>query len=364
VTSTYYHDAVPGWVKAWNEKGLFDKFKGKSWELLLKKESYIARDLDDRPYEADLGEMGRTFPHFLGDGSSRLFPVIVYVTPMGDELTLDFAKTLIQQEKLGQKGFTDYLSISFSSPDMAGHLFGQSSLEYEDAVLRVDRLLADLFAWVDRHVGLDHTVIVLSADHGGVEAPEYVASLGINAGRFPLDLFRKGNPIEKPLKLKYGRSDLIEGHSHPYLYLNMKAIESAGLDLGEVERFVASELMKLPGIAYVMTRSDLLEGNVVLSPVQQMIRRSFHPSRSGNLHVVSEQYWFFHSSKEPEQMGIKGLAAIHGSPWRYDTFVPILFAGPGVPHQKISRFVGPQDIAPTLATYLGIKHPSGSIGVP
>jgi predicted AlkP superfamily pyrophosphatase or phosphodiesterase len=79
---------------------------------------------------------------------------------------------------------------------------------------------------------------------------------------------------------------------------------------------------------------------------------------------VPDQYWFLHSSEEADKMGVGDLAAIHGSPWAYCTYVPILFVGPGIPHQTVSRRVGPYDIAPTLAAYLGIKPPSGSIGDP
>jgi len=126
--------------------------------------------------------------------------------------------------------------------------------------------------------------------------------------------------------------------------------------------FVADELMKIPGIAYALTRSDLLAGRITESPIQNQIRRSFHPTRSGNIHMVPEQYWFLHSTEEAEKMGIGSIAAIHGSPWAYDTYVPIFFAGNGVPAQIIGRRVAPTDIAATLAAYLGIKPPSGSVG--
>jgi hypothetical protein len=257
---------------------------------------------------------------------------------------------LIENEKLGSKDSTDYLQISFSSTDYIGHLFGPSSLETEDNILRLDRTLAELFRFIDKKVGLDKTLIVLSADHGAPEAPEYMAGLGLNTGRFAFDWFKTQGPLTQALQKRFGRTDLIAGHSHPYLYLNPAAVADAGLDVAEVERFVADELMKIPGIAYAMTRSDLLAGRITESPVQNQIRRSFHPTRSGNIHLVPEHYC------------IGSIAAIHGSPWAYDTFVPIFFAGNGVPAQKIGRRVAPTDIVATLAVYFGIKPPSGSVG--
>lgn len=361
VTSTYYYDDYPQWVKQWNTAKPADVYRNKSWELLNDRATYVHGQMDDRPYEADLKPLGQTFPHSLG-GETKYFYLLLALTPVGDVLTLDFAKALIENEKLGQKGAIDYLQISFSSSDYIGHLFGPSSLETEDNILRLDRALADLFRFVDEKVGLDQTLIVLSADHGAPEAPEYMADLGLSTGRFAFDWFKTQGPLTRALQKRFGQVDLIAGHSHPYLYLNTAAVYDAGLEKEEVEKFLAEELMKIPGIAYAMTRSDLLAGRITESPIQNQIRRSFHPTRSGNIHLVPEHYWFLHSTEEAEKMGIESIAAIHGSPWAYDTFVPIFFAGNGVPARSIGRRVAPTDIAPTLAAYLGVKPPSGSVG--
>jgi predicted AlkP superfamily pyrophosphatase or phosphodiesterase len=364
VTSTYYYDDYPEWVEQWNAAKPADRYKGKSWRLLQDRSAYIAGSMDDRPYEAAFAELGRTFPHALGDGSAKHFYLLLTLTPMGDELTLDFAKALIDHEKIGRGHATDYLAVSFSSTDYIGHLFGPSSLETEDNILRLDRVLADLFQYVDKRIGLANTLIVLSADHGAPEAPEYMAQYGMATGRFPLDWFKKGSPLANALTQRFGRDDLVAVHSHPYLYLNLDAVKMAKLNVEEVERFVALEMMKQNGIAYAMTRSDLLAGRITESPIQNQIRRSFHPTRSGNIHMVPEHYWFLHSTEEAEKMGIEKIAAIHGSPWKYDTYVPIFFAGQGLPAGTTSRPVGPQDIAATIAAYLDIKPPSGSVGIP
>ena len=364
ITSTYYYDDYPNWVKQWNANKLADDYKGKSWDLVQDRSTYIAKDIDDRPYETEFDSLGRTFPHPLGDGSSKYFYTVIGLSPMMDELALDFAKAIIKNEDIAQGDYTDYLAISFSSPDYAGHLFGPSSLEYEDVVLRLDKLLADLFVYIDNKIGLDNTLIILSADHGGPEAPEYMMELGVNAGRYSTDWLRKQNPLMESMKKRFGRDDLIAGPSHPYLYLDADVIHKAHFDVAEVEKFLAAELIKQPGIAYAQTRSGLLAGRVADAPLQKMIRRNFHPTRSGNIHLVQQQYWFLHSSQEGKKLGVGEMAAIHGSPWNYDTYVPILFAGPGIPHQTVSRPVGPQDIATTIAAYLGLKPPSGSSGEP
>ena len=365
VTSTYYYKDYPAWVKQWNTAKPADAFKGKSWELLNDRATYVHGQMDDRPYEADLKPLGRVFPHSLGD-DSKYFYLLLTLTPVGDRLTLDFAKALVENERLGQNkhGAPDYLQISFSSTDYIGHLFGPSSLETEDNILRLDRTLAELFQFIDEKVGLENTLVVLSGDHGAPEAPEYMASMGLSTGRFAFDWFKTEGPLTTAMQKKFGRDDLVAGHSHPYLYLNLDAIASAGLDVADVEHFIADELIKIPGIAYAQTRRDLMAGRITESPVQNQIRRSFHPTRSGNIHMVPEQYWFLHSTEEAEQMGIGSIAAIHGSPWTYDTFVPIFFAGHDLPAQVIRRRVAPTDIAATITAYLGVKAPSGSVGQP
>jgi len=362
VTSTYYYDDHPEWMKAWNARELADSYRGKSWQLLHDRSTYIASDIDDRPFEADFPPMGRTFPHALGD--DKYLYLRLSLSPVGDELTLNFTKALFEAERLGQGAATDFLAVSFSSTDYVGHLFGPSSLESEDNLLRLDRVLAELFAYVEERVGLEHTLIVLSADHGAPDAPEHVAAVGMETGRFDFDYFKKPGPLTEALERRFGRGDLIATHSHPYLYLDAAALAEEGLEAEAVERFLADELIKLPGITYAMTRSALLQGRIAGAPLQDQIRRSFHPERSGNIHMVPDQYWFLHSTEEAHQMGLEGIAAIHGSPWAYDTFVPIFFAGHRVPRGKVYRAVGPHDIAATLAAYLDIKAPSGSTGTP
>ena len=363
VTSTYYYSEYPQWVADWNASKPADRYRGKQWKLSQPRENYFAKEIDDRPYEASLGSLGRTFPHNYGD--DKYTPLLVGLTPAIDELTIDFAKQTIKNEKLGAGGATDFLAVSLSAADYVGHLFGPSSLESEDTILRLDRTLASFFEYLDKTVGLENTLIALSADHGGPEAPEYIASrIGMDAGRYPFDHFMQPNELTVALKERFGRDDLIRAHSHPYLHLDYKAIREAGLSPSEVERFVAAEVVKLPGIAYAMSRSELLDGQYVDTPIQRQIRRSFHLERSGSVHLVPKQYWFMHSTGEAAKMGLPGLAAIHGSPWSYDTYVPIFFAGHNVKAQTVDRRVAPTDIAPTISNYLGIKYPSGNIGNP
>lgn len=358
VSSTYYYDQYPDWVNQWNEQSLADAYAGKSWELLNDPSSYVYKDTDDRPYETELPGYGRVFPHPFGKKDSKLFYTLLTLSPVGDDLTLDFAKSLLINEKMGQDNITDYLSISFSATDYVGHVFGIASLENEDNMLRLDRTLADLFKFVDEKVGLKNTLIVLSADHGAPEAPEYMAERGMAVDRLVPSKFDT-DPGIAALKKRFGiGKELIKMYEHPYIYLDHQLIKEKGLDLGEVERAIAEEMMKFDGIALAISSTDIKNGRLPQAPVVEQIRRNFHPKRSGDIYVLQEPYWFLYTDEALP------LCTIHGSPWRYDTYVPIMFAGKNVKSARVSRLVHPVDIVSTLALRAGTKLPSGAMGNP
>ncbi len=356
ITSRYYYDQYPKWVVDWNAQNPVSKYSGKSWNLLNDKSTYLFGANDNRPYETKLPGYGRTFPHSFGKIGSRFFTTLLTFSPAGDQLTLDFAKTLIKNEKLGRNKATDYLSVSFSSTDYVGHVFGPSSLEAEDNILQLDRTLAALLRFVDAEVGLEKTLIVLSSDHGGAEAPGYLKELGYEANYIYPKSFDKAGAIAR-LKKRFGiGEELITKFFQPYIYLNRKAIADQGLDQAEVERAVAAELTRFDGVALAISSSALAAGNLPDTPLIKSILRNYNAVRSGDIYVVFEPNRFIN------EFGRLKVAATHGSPWRYDTHVPIIFAGMGIPAQKIWRKVNTIDIAPTLSLFIGSKPPSGAFG--
>lgn len=358
ITSSYYYDQYPDWVDAWNQQNKPQAYDGKSWKLLRDKSSYLFGDADDMPWETDVAGFGRVFPHQYGSAGDKYFSSFLTFSPAGDELTLDFAKTVIDAEKLGQDEVTDFLAVSFSSTDYVGHVFGPSSLEAEDNLLRLDRTLAKLFKYVDKRVGLNNTLIILSADHGGPEAPGYMMTLGIDSGYVAPAKWDK-EPSINALKQRFGiGQELIQSFFPPYLYLNREVIREKGLDQAEVEQAVADELMSFKGVALAVSSTALGENRLPDTPLIRAALRSFHPKRSGDILLLFQPHYFINDFDGLE------VTANHGGPWRYDTFVPIVFAGGNLRMQRVFREVDPVDIAPTLAAILGVKPPSGSCGVP
>jgi predicted AlkP superfamily pyrophosphatase or phosphodiesterase len=359
VTSTYYYKEYPDWVNQWNAGKPALAYAGKSWELLQPAAKYLFGEADDREYETDFPGFGRTFPHAYGEVGDKYLTTRLTLSPAGDELILDFTKALLDNEQLGQDEVPDYLSVSFSSTDYVGHIFGASSLESEDNIGRLDRTLAELLAYVGKKVGLKNTLIVLSADHGQPEIPGHLHDLGIENARYFDTKSLDKTPAIAALKKRFGiGEELIEAFFQPYVYLNQKLIRDKGLDQAEVEKVVAEELMKFDGVAAAVSSTALRTASLPDTLLNRAILRNFHSKRSGDIYLVFEPNVFIND--------FDGLtvASTHGSPWRYDTYVPVMFAGAGLQSQSVSRLITPYDIAPTLSAYLGVKPPSAAIGNP
>jgi len=244
----------------------------------------------------------------------------------------------------------DYLSVSFSAVDAVNHFFGPSSLENEDIVLQLDRTLAELFKYIDKTVGLDNTLIVLSADHGMADMPEYMTELGYEVGRIKQeDIIQLANEVGKK---QFGIEDIVRFFFRPSLYLNEQKIASTKYKQEEVERAIAVALGDMEGIALAVPSA----GNATIEdvPAIKQVQRNFHPYRSGDIYIAQEPYWFMFESGP--------IAVMHGSPWGYDTHVPIIFAGAGIQSQKVHRLVHPVDVSPTIAALLGMTAPAKSDG--
>jgi hypothetical protein len=321
VTSTYYLDQYPDWVDEFNATQPSQQFAGSAWQLLNNEETYLFADSDDRDWETDVGGFGRVFPHQYGDGTSPYFNTWLTLSPAGDRLVLDFAKQALVAEALGKDAVTDYLSISFSSTDYVGHVFGPSSLEAEDNILRLDRLLAELFAFIDQQVGLKHTLIVFSADHGGPDTPGYLNSLNIPGGYVDTDSWDKAAAITR-IKDRFAiEGELIEAYDHPYVYFSNSVKNNEDIDQEALEAAVVNELAKFQGVSLAVSSSALRRGNLPDTDLYRAVINNFHPKRSGDVFIVFEPNWFIND--------FDGLtvASTHGSPWRYDSYVPVVFAG-------------------------------------
>jgi predicted AlkP superfamily pyrophosphatase or phosphodiesterase len=327
-TSTYYVAEPPAWVQTFNGRKPADSRAGASWTVLLSPATSLRR------LPAELG--------------APLYDAI-YGSPFGNDLLLDFGVELMNREQLGKRNATDLLSISFSSNDSVGHTYGPDSPQVRDIALRTDLAIGRLLNQVDKVVGLQHTLVAFTTDHGVAPVPERLRDRSLPGGRMTTkELFE---PIQHALAAKYGEGKWLMATAGSSPYLNYELMETLKLDPVEVRRTAAAAAIKVPHVARVYTRDQLLLGSVANDRIGGRVLRGFNAQRSGDLEIILEPYWM----RQAE-------GTTHGTPYNYDAHIPLILMGRRITRGEYSQNVALNDLAPTLSTILGIEIPAGSSG--
>jgi arylsulfatase A-like enzyme len=276
----------------------------------------------------------------------------VNASPFGNDVLELFAERAIDAEKLGQRGTTDLLTISFSSNDAVGHSYGPDSPEARLVSIGVDRTLGRLFNFVDKRIGLSNVLVVMTADHGVAPVPEVLAGQNMPGGRInptaPATFF---DPIQDALTKRFGSGKWISNTAGSSPYLNYQLIEEKRLDPAEVRRVAGQTIAAAPHVARVYTRDQLLQSQAPSDKFDARVLRGFNARRSGDLEIILEPYWIRGSTK-----------ATHGTPYNYDNHIPLVFMGAGIRPGRYYQATALNDAAPTLAALLDIETPSGSVG--
>jgi predicted AlkP superfamily pyrophosphatase or phosphodiesterase len=352
VSSDYYFKELPGWVKDFNSKNSIDKYFGKMWDRVLPEASYARAQAKNLPLQ--ITTLGTGFPYTITGGDSKpgaKYYSVFDLTPFASEHLEDFAKTAIEAEHLGEDNVTDLLSVSFSTPDLVGHSYGPDSQELLDTYIRLDHTVADLLNFIDRKVGLANTIVAVTGDHGVCPIPEYVQSMGFDAGRISGTMLV--STVKKALNDKYGEANWIQAFVNDQFYIDPKLIADRKINPADIERVAGEAAMTVPGIVNYYTRTQIVEGRMPATPVARRVVNGFNRQRSGDVCVVTKPFTFVAEGN---------LATTHGSPYNYDTHVPIIFYGKGIQPGRYEMESSPSDIAPTLASILGIEMPSNRVG--
>lgn len=352
-SSTYYMDTYPAWAARFRAAKPQDRYYAKSWTPLLDDKAYA----DDAPYPAATTSSPNRFPFtFYSDSGKPAADYYVRLkkSPAVDALTLEFAEAAVDGERLGSNptGATDLLGVSLSGHDYVNHAYGPESRMSHDHLQQVDRQIAQFFAFLDKRVGMDNVLVVLTADHGFANTAEFARAQHADALRVnPQALLDK---LDAHLAERFGLAKLVKTSLLPEVHLDYAAIERRGVARADVENAAARFLLAQPGIAEVFTRTQLEQGVASTSRLGTLMQRAWNRALSGDLLVVTTPYTIFSS-------GTSG--ASHGTPWQYDTSVPLLIMGkrwirPG----EQAGYAEVVDIAPTLAQILHVRRPAGSEG--
>lgn len=360
ISSTYYLAALPKWVDDFNALQLGDALLNKEWNTLLPIDQYTESGPDDSPYEVIWkGKDKPVFPYDLKklrtlNGNFDLLPA----TPMGNDMLAAFALAALKGEQLGKSNQTDFLTVSFSSPDIIGHATGPNSVEIEDTYLRLDRNIEELLTRLDAEVGKNNYVVFLTADHAVVDVPQSLKDRRIAAGNF-IDTKSLKGELNSMLQTHFPGKTIVESISNNQVFFNAESFggdpKSAGIDLLIATDLVMNYLQAKEGVAQVFGKASLKQGSYAEAGVKGMIVRGFNFKRSGDIAFELEPGWITGGSSQ---------GTTHGSSYTYDTHVPVLFFGKGISKGSSARYHTITDVAPTISVLLKIKFPSGCTGQP
>lgn len=358
ITSTYYKAGLPLWVEQFNKRRLVDQYLSKEWKTLFPLDTYGLSALDNSKYETVMkGKEAPVFPYNLSElrktnGNYELLAN----TPFGDDLLTEFAKAALEGEEIGADEVTDFLAVSYSTPDLIGHAMGPSAVELEDTFLRLDRNIEDLLNMLDKKLGAGNYVVFLTSDHGVGNIPQELADMRIPAGYFDAeDTDRK---LKEFLQPYFPGQQVIENISNNQIFLNTAAFaadpKAGGLDYMVATELIIRWLQTVPGIAEVYSKSQILQSGSSVNRTPDLLARGLGQRMSGDIVFTLRPGWSW----------LRGSKANHGSGYTYDTHVPILFFGQGVPAGVSYRRHSITDIAPTLSILMGIPFPNGCTGFP
>jgi predicted AlkP superfamily pyrophosphatase or phosphodiesterase len=345
ISSTHYMEGLPAWVKAFNEKRYAKDYIRDGWTLLKPAKDYDESLPDDNPYESRLGGADPVFPHDLTTWLKMDGLGAIRTTPFGNDLVTRFVKQAVKKERLGKDDITDFLAVSYSSPDYVGHAMGPRAMEIQDVYLRLDQSIAELLSYLDEEVGEGNYLVFLTADHGAAEVPAYLADNKYEVEA--IDLNKLSNQLKQYSIVTFG-TNLVKNFSNLNVSLNHELIEEKQLDLELIINSFCKLLNRSEWVKRCYTREQILGGNTV-DHYQSMIQRGYDPKQNGDIVVLLQ----------PGYIDYSKTGTTHGSPYSYDTHVPLLWYGWNIPKGRNADKKSITQIAPTISQLIHCGIPNG-----
>ena len=351
ITSSFYMEELPDWVKAFNSNNKADAYLNETWETLYDINTYSQSRADNNIYENNLnGQEKPVFPKDLKKLREQNYNFsLIKTIPAGNTYTVDFAKAAIKGEQLGKSKFTDFLTVSFSSTDYVGHRYGVAAVETEDTYLRLDKDLAHFFNFLDTEVGNENYTLFLTADHAAVHVPSYLQSLKIPAHYLSTKKLKR---FLSEITQKYFNSkELIENVSNYQIFLDQEKIEALGFNKNTVAQRLADEVLSFDKIYKAVTARTLQTTNFT-EGLMHSLQQGYNPKFSGDVLMIPY----------PATLNYSRKGTSHGSGYSYDTHVPLIFYGNGIKKGASKKTYKIIDIAPTISNLLKIEAPNGTSG--
>jgi hypothetical protein len=352
VTSSYYNQVLPQWVKDFNDKNYPADYLNRTWTLSLPEADYNESLPDANLYEYGINGYYKTFPYNYQEITKdiRNFELIKMI-PEGNSLTTDFAVACLLNEDLGKDDAIDFLFINYSVSEEIGKLYGPNAMETQDLYLKLDKDIAHLIAVIEENIGKHNVLIYLTSNCGVSNNPVYLSDNKLPAGNLKHHYIKV--LLDSYLKALYGEGNWVKDFSNNQIYLNRTLIEDSQLDLEEFRLKAADFIMNSEGVSYALTADQLSNSNYTTG-MKYLMQNSYHPKRSGDIMICLKSGWLNDIS----------YAADHISGYNYDTHIPLIWYGWKIKKQIITRATFSKDIAPSITTMLKFPLPTGSTGSP
>ena len=351
ISSTAFVLELPKWVINYNASNRTKEFLSTQWTTLLAIGEYSESESDLNNYEGALdGEEQPIFPHDLKTLFTGQNWDLIKYTPFGNTITRELAIEALKAEQLGKDDNADMLAISFSATDYVGHRFGPQSIEHQDTYLRLDKDIAILLTELDKEVGEGNYIVFLTADHGAVRVPNLLIDNNIPAGYFNSDdILNNSNTY---LSKIHGGGNWVKAFENYQFFLNIDLLLQKGVDVNTVEQELVQFSTAIDGVSNAYTSNDLITGSG--GKPMPLIQLGYNQKRSGNVAIALAPGWISYGP----------TGTTHGSPYTYDTHVPMLWYGAGIEKGSTAREMYITDIASTICIMLDISFPNGNIGKP
>jgi predicted AlkP superfamily pyrophosphatase or phosphodiesterase len=348
ISSTFYMNELPGWVAKLNAKKLPDQYLKTDWKTLYPINTYIQSTADATSYESKLPGEDAMFDHEVSKIEKNKYESFRY-TPLANTYTIEMAKAAIEGEQLGKRGVTDFLTVSFSPTDYAGHAFGPNSVEVEDMYLRLDRELGAFLKYLDNTIGKGAYLLFLTADHGVANVPGFMHEHKIPAGEAADASVRKS--LNTAIQQQFGVPALVTSVLNYQVFLDDSLLLQHKLDKKAVKELVIATLLKHPGIDKAVDLEEV-GSSPLPETVKKVIINGYNQRLSGDVQFVFKPQWF-----DGWNSGTS-----HGAWNPYDAHIPLVWFGWNIKPGKLFREVYMTDIAPTLASLLRIQQPNATVG--
>lgn len=345
ISSSYYIDKFPFWAISFNSKKYAYETLGEKWKMLYKSQvSYKASTEDYSPFEVGFFNKQNTFPYDMGKLYDKAGDYsFLKNTPFMNTILTDFAITTFDQAFMGTDEHTDLLTINYSS---LGGLFGPQAIETEDFYIRLDKEIARLLEHINKKVGEENVLVVLSSVCAENYPLDYLKSLKI-----PNGYVRPDNIIallRSYLNITFGQGNWIQEVVEQDIYFNQDLIKEKGINFQEMIEKSAQLINQFKGVDIAVPSTTFLQGDFAKSRLKSMAN-SFNFQRSGDLSFSILPNW---------QTAYKFQTQQHTN----DNRIALVFWGKGVKKINCSEDIDAIDVIPTIFYLLGEPQPQSCQG--